>query len=85
MISQSFSKLITEEEGYLLETFADPKALIDNPQFREQRILSLAGLNIVDIDSPIVDIINGIAHLEHCFSLQCCYGHFLYDGQHEPL
>lgn len=33
------------------------------------------------IDAPIVDLINNFNRLPHCFTLQSCYGHFVYDGQ----
>ena len=36
------------------------------------------------IDSPIVDIIKGFNILPCCFTLQCCFGHFAYDGHMDP-
>ena len=33
------------------------------------------------IDRPIVDLINGFNRLPYCFTLQCCFGHFVYDDQ----
>ncbi len=36
------------------------------------------------IDPPIVDIINGFNKLPCCFTLQCCYGHFVCNGQKDP-
>ncbi|MCK4549670.1 MAG: hypothetical protein KAU49_05860 [Candidatus Krumholzibacteria bacterium] len=33
------------------------------------------------IDAPIVDLINNFNRLPHCFTLQSCYGHFVYNGQ----
>lgn len=32
---------------------------------------------------PIVNLINGFNALPFCFTLQCCYGHFVFDGQHD--
>ena len=33
------------------------------------------------IDKPIIDLINGFNKLPYCFTLQSCYGHFVYNGQ----
>ena len=33
------------------------------------------------IDIPIIDLINGFNKLPYCFTLQSCYGHFVYNGQ----
>ena len=33
------------------------------------------------IDKPIIDLINGYNKLPYCFTLQSCYGHFVYNGQ----
>jgi hypothetical protein len=67
-----------------VETFIEPKELIHNPHFQDQRKKSLAGLNNDMIDRPIVRIINGLNKLPYCFTIQCCYGHFLFNGQKNP-
>ena len=46
---------------------------------QKQRILF--DLNDDMIDMPIVDLINGYNKLPCCFTLQSCYGHFVYEGQ----
>jgi hypothetical protein len=33
------------------------------------------------IDPPLIDLINGFLTLPYCFTLQCCYGHFLHGAQ----
>ena len=33
------------------------------------------------IDMPIINLINGFNKLPYCFTLQSCYGHFVYNGQ----
>ena len=33
------------------------------------------------IDIPIIDLVNGYNKLSYCFTLQSCYGHFVYNGQ----
>lgn len=49
-----------------------------------QRQKSLGNLADDMVDPPIVDIINGFNKLPCCFTLQCCYGHFVYKGREEP-
>ena len=67
-----------------METFTESRSFVDNPLYREQRDKSLASLDINTIDVPIVEIIRDLAKLPHCFTLQSCYGHFLYDSQSDP-
>ena len=67
-----------------METFAAPKTLVDNPHFSEQRKQCLATLSDELIDTPILDIIHGFNQYPFCFTLQACYGHFLYHGQDDP-
>jgi len=67
-----------------LETFTEPKKLVENPYYQEQRRESLAGLSDDMIDAPIVDIINGFNELPYCFTMQSCYGHFIYNNQKDP-
>jgi hypothetical protein len=64
-----------------METFTAPRTFVKNEQYNQQRRLALENLVYAAIDTPIVDIIRGFAQLEYCFTLQCCYGHFLYPGQ----
>ena len=67
-----------------METFTEPKELVENPHYQEQRRESLAGLSDDMIDAPIVDIINGFNKLRYCFTMQSCYGHFVYNNQKDP-
>ena len=67
-----------------METFAEPKALVKNPHYRDQRRKSLAGLSDDMIDGPIIDLINSFNKLPYCFTLQSCHGHFVYNGQTDP-
>ena len=67
-----------------METFTEPKALVKNPHYQDQRQKSLAGLGDGMIDEPIVALINAFNKLPYCFTLQCCYGHFVYSGQNDP-
>lgn len=36
------------------------------------------------IDAPIIDLINGFNKLPYCFTVQCCYWHFIYSNQRDP-
>lgn len=67
-----------------METYTELRDLIENPDYKAQRHKALAGLKGVVIDPPIVEHIKGLNNLPCCFTLQCCYGHFLYKGQDDP-
>ena len=67
-----------------METYTIPKELVENPDFEAQKQETLAGLNREMIDAPIVAHIEALNRLPYCFTLQCCYGHFLYIGQPDP-
>jgi hypothetical protein len=63
-----------------LETYTEPKELVENRSFQEQRQKALAVLNDDQIDGPIVDLINDLNRMPFCYTVQCCYGHFVPDG-----
>jgi len=67
-----------------LKTFTEPKELSENLHYDEQRKKSLFGLTDVMIDKPIIKIINSFNKLAYCFTMQSCYGHFLYKAQNDP-
>ena len=67
-----------------METYSEPRALVENHHFPEQKKQNLEGLTDRMIDAPIVHLIRVINKLPSCFTLQCCYGHFLYEGQNDP-
>ena len=60
-----------------METFTELKAFVPNPQFTAQRLVSLQKLEDASIDEPLVGLIEEFAKLHCCFTLQCCYGHFV--------
>jgi hypothetical protein len=72
-----------------METFTESKPFVKNPDFHSQRQAYLSTFDINVIDKPIVDIISGFAKPPYCFTLQSCYGHFVYaeKGKHniDPL
>jgi hypothetical protein len=67
-----------------METFTEFRPLVRNPLYREQRAESLHRLDVNTIDAPVIDIIEGLARLPYCFTLQSCYGHFLGTDQSDP-
>ncbi len=67
-----------------MDTFTEPKALTANPRFSSQKE-KIVGMLMDDmIDKPIVDLVNGFNRLPYCFTLQSCYGHFVYDDNADP-
>lgn len=64
-----------------METFTELKELAENPHYQVQRRTILYNLTDDMIDVPIIDFINGFNKLPYCFTLQSCYGHFVYNGQ----
>lgn len=67
-----------------METFAEARELVDDPRFTAERERSLASLVLEEIDAPLRGLIRGFAVLSCCFTLQCCYGHFVHAGQPVP-
>ncbi len=68
-----------------METFIKAKKLVDDPEYTKQRKDIISDFDINFIDGPIVEIIEGFLRLPHCFTLQSCYGHFIYSGQEDPF
>jgi hypothetical protein len=66
-----------------VETFTDLKDFADNPHYREQRQKSLRSLDLSTIDAPIIEIIEDFTKLSYCFTLQSCFGHFVFENQKE--
>ncbi|MEN8005726.1 MAG: hypothetical protein ABFS42_01875 [Candidatus Krumholzibacteriota bacterium] len=60
-----------------MESFAKAREFVEHRGYVRVRQKSIAALKLASIDDPIKDIIEGFAELPHCFTLQCCYGHFL--------
>jgi hypothetical protein len=70
-----------------METFTEPREFVEDLRYAQDRSDALAALDLSSIDRPIVDIVDGFAALPHCFTLQCCYGHFIRapDQDHRSL
>jgi hypothetical protein len=66
-----------------METFIELKPFVNNPEFPQQRLQTIKQLDYHKIDKPIVDLIRAISKLDYCFTLQSCFGHFIYEGQND--
>ena len=66
-----------------METFTELKEFSENPHYQVQKHKILSDLTDDIIDMPIIDLINGYNKLPYCFTLQSCYGHFVYNGQED--
>jgi len=64
-----------------METFTGVKGFVPNPRYHNQRETCLGSLDRGDVDPPLIELINGLLALPYCFTLQCCYGHFLHTAQ----
>ena len=64
-----------------METFTKIKEFEKNPNYHKQRQKSINNLNTDIIDKPIINLIKWFLELPYCFTLQSCYGHFVYNGQ----
>lgn len=67
-----------------MKTFREPKDFVDDPSYPKVREAALATIDLCSVDKPIVDILSGFATVPHCFSLQCCFGHFLCSPTSDP-
>lgn len=56
---------------------------MENPNYQIQRQETLQTLTNDMIDMPIINLVNSFNKLPYCFTLQSCYGHFVYNGQRD--
>jgi len=64
-----------------METYCELKPFTENPNFDRQKEKALKKLNLNLIDAPLQPMIKQLNDLPHCFTLQCCFGHFVHDKQ----
>jgi hypothetical protein len=69
--------------GGEMETFAPPKEFVPNPGFTRARAQMTAAVPLDDIDAPLRDIVSAFNALPHCYTLQCCWGHFLHGAERD--
>jgi hypothetical protein len=67
-----------------MQTYIKVKGFENNPGFEKHRQKAIEKLELNSIDKPIQDLIGGFQRLSYCFTLQSCYGHFLYEGMNDP-
>lgn len=68
-----------------METYTEPKDMVEDASFHAQKEQIIGNLSDILIDKPITDIIHGFNELTYCYTLQSCYGHFVYSGQEDSL
>ena len=66
-----------------METFGKPREFVEDDGYICARQRAISSLNFDEVDRPIRDIVHGFARLPHCFTLQCCYGHFICDERQD--
>ena len=67
-----------------METFTEIKKMVENPDYWDQKQKYISDPSGDIIDAPIVDLINGYNKLPFCFTLQSCFGHFVFDELKDP-
>ncbi len=67
-----------------METFCPPKSFVDDPNYRQRRRQALNALEVGRIDSPLRPLVRAFGDLSVCYTLQCCFGHFVHAGQPDP-
>ena len=60
-----------------METFTEPRPLVANARYADERRTALDALDLAAVDDPIIDIVEAFELLPYCFTLQSCYGHFV--------
>jgi hypothetical protein len=67
-----------------LEAFAKPREFVENTGYARDRRRVMLEFAPESIDTPILDVVLGFARMPQCFTLQSCYGHFVYAAQPDP-
>ncbi len=66
-----------------METFTELKDLAGNPHYQIQKRKIISDFDDDIIDTTIFNLIKGFNKLPYCFTLQSCYGHFVFNGQND--
>lgn len=64
-----------------METFSEARDFVEHPSYQHDRRKVLSGIKPGDVDAPIREIVTAFGKLPQCFTLQICYGHFVWEGQ----
>ena len=67
-----------------METFTAYKPLIENPDFAIQKKAASSSLDILTVDEPIRNVITALNDIPFCFTIQSCFGHFVFGKQKNP-
>jgi hypothetical protein len=68
---------------YRLETFSGAREFVAHTGYARERERVVSEFAPESIDAPILDIVVALGRLPHCFTLQSCYGHFVWPGQRD--
>ena len=68
-----------------METFTKFMPMVVDPHYQDRRKQCLNELNIDELDAPIADLIDDLCEFPFCFTIQSCFGHFLYAGKEDPI
>ncbi len=68
-----------------METYHKPREFVFDQEYRQNWERAVKSIPLNDIDQPIIKLVQNISELEHCYTQQCCYGHFIHAGQPDPL
>jgi len=63
-----------------VETFVPAVEFVEDSGFATRRRRAMRDLDLDALDVPVAELIAGFAELPWCFTLQCCYGHFVRRG-----
>ncbi|HII99788.1 MAG TPA: hypothetical protein HA272_11185 [Methanoregula sp.] len=71
-----------------METFTPPRPFVPHVGYQQDRDRSLRGLEQEirngTIDPPILPLVKECIPITHCFTVQCCYGHFVHQLEPDP-
>lgn len=69
------------EEDCRMQTFVPSIPLQNISNFAQTKAQTLLDLNKDPIDTPIKDIVMSLNALPYCYTIQCCWGHFVSTSQ----
>lgn len=64
-----------------MQTYTKARAIEVDPDFDAERDATRAGLDLDALDEPMVPLVRDLNRLPHAFTLQCCFGHFVGEGE----
>ena len=58
--------------------------MVNDPDYPNRRQRRMEKLHIDEVDAPITSLIENLCDFNFCYTIQSCFGHFLYVGQENP-